>query len=324
VDAPVLDAALESVTRLNEQMLASGEVPSFTAGLKHGVRWKPEPPGDEHFDSAKAVMDRKWGDCDDLAPWQAATLRHTGEDPEAKAVVYKSGPKRWHAVVQRSDGTIEDPSKRAGMGGHEVGFSDGIVYPMMNEPSHSVGGAYIVRPSIAMRPFYGNWQARADLPWNWKEHMARDKGSPTDLAMVSLHQDPVAQTALTGAIDHAIELGMAAGFASESDINRLGAIADALDGATFNDLAACYGADEAMAAQQIVGSFIKKLGKVAKGIAKTAYKAARPLVKFVPGIGPMVDEALNLAQDLSSKFGIDPASAQLLLHNAEIFPSIKE
>ena len=118
VDAPVLNAALESVTRLNEEMLAQGEVPTFTDGLKEGIKWKPEPPGDEHFDHAATVLRRKWGDCDDLAPWQAASLRHTGEDPEARAIVRRSGPKRWHAIVRRGDGSIDDPSKAAGMGQH--------------------------------------------------------------------------------------------------------------------------------------------------------------------------------------------------------------
>src|SRR5258706_3949910 len=166
VTAPVLDAALESVTRLNESLIQRGEVPTFTQGLHHGVKWKPEPPGQEHFDHAGVVMKRKWGDCDDLAPWQAATLRHSGEDPGAFAVAQRSGPKRWHAVVQRSDGSIDDPSKRAGMGMAVSGII-GAALPLMYGPSSVVGGAYIVRPQIPMRPVPGPGQARPDLPWYW-------------------------------------------------------------------------------------------------------------------------------------------------------------
>jgi len=104
VDAPVLDAMLESVTRLDQKLLQEGAVPTAKEAIKkHGVRWQPEPPGEEHFDHAGTVMQRGHGDCDDLAPHHAASLRHTGEDPGAKAVVYRSGPMRWHAVVQRSD-----------------------------------------------------------------------------------------------------------------------------------------------------------------------------------------------------------------------------
>src|SRR4051812_16639207 len=98
VEAPVLNAALESVTALNESMLRTGEIPTFTEAVKAGrVRWQPEPPGQEHFDHAKRVLQRGWGDCDDIAPFYAAELRATGQDPGARAVAKRSGPKRWHA-----------------------------------------------------------------------------------------------------------------------------------------------------------------------------------------------------------------------------------
>ena len=66
VTAPVLDAGLEAVTKLNEQMITSGEVPTFERTLRYGIQWRPEPKGDEHFDSAQAVLRRRAGDCDDL------------------------------------------------------------------------------------------------------------------------------------------------------------------------------------------------------------------------------------------------------------------
>lgn len=308
VEAPVLDAALEATTRLNESMLKDGHVPTFDDGLKEGVKWRPEPPGDEHFDHAQTVLHRKWGDCDDLAPWHAASLRHTGEDPEAKAIVRKSGPHRWHAIVQRSDGTIEDPSRAAGMGQHSG--IHGAAVPLMYEPPSSVvGGAYIVRPAIAMRPIRGNWQARADLPWTWREHLS-DKPTASDYAMVSLHQDPVASTALTGAIDGACLLGRCAGFADPAHIDRLCAISDAVEGASYEELAGVYGEEHALAATQLVGSFFGKLKKVAKkatGLAKGALKVATApmreqlhlaasLTKHIPGIGPVSAKMLQSAE----------------------------
>lgn len=325
VDAPVLDASLEAVTRLNEAMLERGEVPTFTRGLRYGVQWKPEPPGEEHFDHAKTVLQRKWGDCDDLAPWQAASLRHTNEDPQAKAIVYQSGPKRWHAVVQRGDGTIEDPSKRAGMG--QPRGVVGAVVPLMHRPasdSSVVGGAYIVRPAIALRPFRGQWQARADLPWHWREHLD-DKPTPTDYAMVSLHHDPVASTALTGAIEGVCELGMCAGFADPDHIDRLSAIADAVDGASYHDLVGIYGEDHAAAATALVGSFgsaFKKVARRAGRIAKGGLKLARPLVKYIPGVGPLADDALKLVESVAKQLGLPPAQAALLLKHGETFPAI--
>ena len=59
VSAPILDAALESVTRLDESLIRDGAAPTFAEGVKACVRWKPEPPGAEHFDHAAHVFERK-------------------------------------------------------------------------------------------------------------------------------------------------------------------------------------------------------------------------------------------------------------------------
>lgn len=280
VDAPVLDAALESVTRLNESLLSRNEVPTFERGLKHGVKWKPEPPGAEHFDSADQVLRRKWGDCDDLAPWHAASLRHTGEDPEAKAIVRKSGPKRWHAVVQRSDGSIDDPSLRAGMGPNIPAGVFGVAgayVPLMLPPQGVVGGAYIMRPQIAMRPIRGQVQARADLPWHWREHLS-DAPSAADIAMTTLHTAPVASTALVGAIDNMLELAEASGLGHPDHIDRLSAIADAVQGMHYDELAHLYGDENAHAAAQVVGSFF---GKMLKGMSKAAISPFTATAAFI-------------------------------------------
>ena len=323
VDAPVLDAALEATTRLNEAMLRKGEVPTFDDGLKEGIRWQPEPPGAEHFDHAREVLKRGWGDCDDLAPWHAASLRHTGEDPEAKAIVRKSGPHRWHAIVQRHDGSIEDPSKAAGMGRH-VAIHGAAVPLMYPAPSSSVvGGVYVVRPAIAMRPVRGNWQARADLPW-MRPSGGDERPTATDYAMVSLHQDPVASTALTGAIDGACLIGQIAGFADPEHINRLCAISDCIEGASFDELVGVYGEEHARAATELVGSFFKKLGKVAKGIAKTTLKIARPLIKYVPGIGPLASDAVDLIEKASAMMNIPKDEMAKLLQHAQVFPSLPD
>jgi hypothetical protein len=300
VTKPVLDAALESVTRLNEAMISKGDVPDFEHGLRVGVKWKPEPPGQEHFDHAGKVIARKWGDCDDLAPWHAASLRTSGKDPEARAVARRSGPHRWHAVVQRSDGSIDDPSKAAGMGSH-VGIIGGVLplMPQMFNGGGVVGstvGAYIVKPAIAMRPVYGGFQARADLPWNWREHLY-DKETPSDYAMTALHTAPVAASALTGAIDGIVELGHAAGFADEHDMHRLSAIADLCAGCSVQDVADRYGKRTAQHAVNVVGSFWSSLKKIANPIAKLA----RGAVKFIPGVGPVVDTGLNVAESALKK-----------------------
>lgn len=294
VDKPVLDAALEATTKLNESLLRGEEVPTFERALKHGIQWKPERPGAEHFDHASTVLRRRAGDCDDLAPWHAASLRHTGEDKGARAVVRKSGPKRWHAVVQRSDGTIDDPSARAGM--HEWRPGDGVVgavMPLMFE-SAVVGGAYMLRPQVAIRPLDQDleaWQARTDIPWHaWKEEATKPltKGR---MAMATLHAAPVASSALTGCIEHAITLADLNGAGDPEHIERLCCLADALEGADFEDLVEEYGHEHAAASSAVVGSFFSGLLNTVRRAVPIMSKA----VQFVPGIGPVASTALDVA-----------------------------
>ena len=297
VTAPVLNAALEATTRLNEAMLKNGEVPTFDEGLRH-VKWKPEPPGAEHFDHAKKVLERGWGDCDDLAPWEAASLRHTGADPGARAIVKRSGPKSWHAVVQLSDGTMHrDPSRRAGMGQpHEY---RGATVPLMPRPTVSGIngiGAYIIRPQLALRPVPGGFQARTDLPWHYKTDPTAPP-SAADYAMVSLHAQPVARTALTGSIDGAIKLAKAAKFAHPEHVKCLEALADACEGMSYRELADIYGERHARHAQQVIGSFFGKLKNLAQKGVSFATKTVAPLAaSFVPG----GSAALTAAKGLTS------------------------
>jgi len=311
VDAPPLDAALEAVTRLNETLLRSGQVPTAREAIhKDGVRWKPEPPGDEHFDHASTVHQRGWGDCDDLAPWHAASLRHTGEDPGATAIVTRSGPQRWHAIVKRSDGSIDDPSKEAGMGAPR-GVA-GAWLPVMPGAA-SISGAYAVRPQIAIRPVRGQFQARADMPWQWREQLD-EKPSPTDTAMSTLHMAPVASTALVGALDGAIELACAGGYADPDHISRLACLADACEGVGFEELAAVYGEEHALAASSVVGSFFGSLLKTVTAPVRAithlpVIRNVMPLAKFIPGIGPVVDAGLHLVDQAGRAIPKTPALA---------------
>lgn len=157
VTPEALEAALEATSLANEQAIIRGEVPPLSDAIKGGVRWKPEPFLDgEHFDLAHQVLGRKWGDCDDLAPWLAGELRASGQDPGAVPRVYKTGKKRWHVVVQTSDGEILDPSKWAGMGKKETGSVHGIVAT----PFARVNGG-----ALCCGPSHGQWWARCDVPW---------------------------------------------------------------------------------------------------------------------------------------------------------------
>lgn len=119
----VLNAAVEAATEVAQAELEAGKAPPLAQAIEqYGVRWEPEanPPGQESFDPPSIVIKRGTGDCDDLAPYWAAELRASQVDPDAAAEVYQSGPKRYHVVVRRGDGTVDDPSKWAGMGRRTV------------------------------------------------------------------------------------------------------------------------------------------------------------------------------------------------------------
>ncbi len=304
VSPRILNAMLEGTTRVNEALLAHGDIPTFDQAVNR-IRWKPEPPGQEHFDHGALVLQRGWGDCDDMAPYKAATLRATGEDPGARAIVRKSGPKRWHAIVERSDGSIDDPSRETGMG--QVHGVRGAVVPVMFARGRSsvVGGSYIARPQLALRPLRDRegkieaWQARADLPWHHQPG-----NSPGDVAMVALHQSPVSSQAITGACRGGMRLGALSGMVDDDHLDRVNCIADACDGADFDELAEVYGDEHAAAAMQIVGSFFSHLNPV-KLIKKAGRLVTSPLgrtaMSFIPGVGPVASAALQYASPALQK-----------------------
>lgn len=90
-----------------------------------GVVFQPEPNQGlwEDFADCLTVLDRGWGDCDDLVAYRCAELIESGEDPKASVKVYWRESKRhgyvYHAEVRRSNkskfGPVEDPSRFLGM-----------------------------------------------------------------------------------------------------------------------------------------------------------------------------------------------------------------
>ena len=297
VSKPILNSMLEATTKVDEALIRQREVPLFRQAVNR-VRWKPEPPGDEHFDHAGIVLVRGWGDCDDLAPWHAASLRATGQDPNARAIVKRSGHRKWHAVVERGNGRIEDPSREAGMGRNR-GVNGAVVRPI---PGSSVVGVSLAIPRLAVRPVRDPvsseieaWQARADLPWH-----IRPGRSKHDVAMASLHASPVATQAIAGAVHGAMVIGEASMLVGEETLIRAEAIGMACDGATWDDIAEVYGDDIADETAAVVGGLFKKIGKafkkVGKGIVKAVTsKAGRALISNIPFVGPSAATALDFA-----------------------------
>jgi hypothetical protein len=109
-NARAFEAGIEGLTQQNEELLSARRLPPIYAS---GVVYRKERKDD--WRSADKVDASGWGDCEDLASWRAAELRTSGIDPAAWVHVYRSGPARYHAVVGRGDGTVEDPSYILGM-----------------------------------------------------------------------------------------------------------------------------------------------------------------------------------------------------------------
>lgn len=126
VGGDALGAALAALQTLNELWLTA-DAHALGAGFpglyESGVFYRPEKATEDWL-TVPDVLERGHGDCEDLAAWRAAELRVSGEDPMARAVAYRSGPRLWHAVVERANGTVEDPSLVLGMGWHQ-----GVIRP---------------------------------------------------------------------------------------------------------------------------------------------------------------------------------------------------
>lgn len=106
----------DALTALNLAYLrAHPETPPL---YRSGVRYKREPRGEERWLTIPLVRERGAGDCEDLSCWRAAELQAAGE--RARAVnTHKQGvggAALYHIRVRRADGSIEDPSRRLGMG----------------------------------------------------------------------------------------------------------------------------------------------------------------------------------------------------------------
>lgn len=303
-----LDAALESVTRTVAGMVRKGIAPPAAGQIKaRRVRWHPEPPGDEHFDLPTTVIARGHGDCDDLAPWHAGSLRAGGVDPGARAIVRRSGPKRWHAIVRRSDGSIEDPSAAAGM--HSVGGGMCGAGPAITNPMSADGHLCVAICPTKDRRHPLVWFARCDVP---------DSLEPWDWSTTAAHTDP------SRALVHAVKTARAvAGDAmDEEDYLRLGALQDLVMGADperVADVLAGLVDDEELLGE-ILGDAVHSVGffggvlKGLKSVANAPFKIAKKgfgagrkvlLAPFqIPGVSQLTRAGLPMA---ATYFGGAPA-----------------
>lgn len=120
--ALVIREALEAVILANQLYLRLHQVPAL---YESGIRYEEEPAGQpyEDFSAVPVVLARGWGDCDDLVSWRIAELRNGGENAKVRlkwAYDPIRGARMYHVLVRRSNGQVEDPSKRLGMGNHKA------------------------------------------------------------------------------------------------------------------------------------------------------------------------------------------------------------
>lgn len=115
---PYLQVMLDALVAMNIMWLKGH--PTTPLLYESGVRYRREPPGHDKWVAVPVVLQRRYGDCEDLASWRAAELAVHGERAKAfpKHVrTYSDGSKLFHIVVRRGNGRVEDPSRLLGMGG---------------------------------------------------------------------------------------------------------------------------------------------------------------------------------------------------------------
>lgn len=107
IPKPAFAAAVEGLTGINCAIIEAldGNVPRL---YESGVKYRQ--PGKLRWHTLADLYDLGRGDCKDLAAARCAELRYFDGEP-ARPLVYKTRRHRWHAVVLREDGTIEDPSR---------------------------------------------------------------------------------------------------------------------------------------------------------------------------------------------------------------------
>ena len=113
--ALAIKPVLEALVRVDQLYLLTHQVPPI---YESGVRYHDEPKDQiEEFAAIPLILQRGWGDCDDLAPWRVAELQNAGVKAKLRIQWkrYESG-KLYHIVVRMPDRSIEDPSRLLGMG----------------------------------------------------------------------------------------------------------------------------------------------------------------------------------------------------------------
>jgi len=115
----VLQIMLDALYKVNCSYLR--RFPETASLYASGVRYRKEAPGKEEWQDIPTVLKQGFGDCEDLACFRAAELTVREGVPAVPSLKWQRIPSKnmvlYHILVERADGSIEDPSKQLGMGG---------------------------------------------------------------------------------------------------------------------------------------------------------------------------------------------------------------
>lgn len=104
-----------ALTAYVDMYQAAREGRPFPLLYEAGVKYVREPPGSEVWMIARGIQAARGGDCEDLcAGWRVPELWMLGET-KARPYVRRVNPQLRHILVERADGSIEDPSLVLGM-----------------------------------------------------------------------------------------------------------------------------------------------------------------------------------------------------------------
>ncbi len=110
-----IEAVAEGLVRLNVALMryADERGVALPPLYESGIVYRREPRGREWWESAEdvaALANKRSGDCEDLASYRAAELRYW-DGEVARVAILRTARGTFHAVVEREDGTLEDPSR---------------------------------------------------------------------------------------------------------------------------------------------------------------------------------------------------------------------
>jgi hypothetical protein len=114
---PYLQIMLDGLVAMNVLYLRAH--PRTPPLYRAGIVYHREPPGRDEWATIPRVLEVGNGDCEDLAGWRTAELQRLGEHARAFPKLVRQNPdgtKLFHILVRRGNGTVEDPSRKLGMG----------------------------------------------------------------------------------------------------------------------------------------------------------------------------------------------------------------